>query len=298
MARMSIDDRFLRDPRVYRLARDLGWSTFEAQGRLLHVFAVAYDRIDAGSEEGLMAPDDVDIAGAHPGLADALVRHDLAEQTRRGLRIRGARERAKYLQTRESAGRAGGLKSGETRRNRAKVQTKVSFEASEAPSNPSADPSVPDAASAPDAVELLEDSDTPAAVGSPLDSFKAQVDRAAAARSPRTKAKASDPTPAERDAALRVLGKLSHRNGVQYTGSPQHIRLIARHLRAGVDEMTLRYVVGYCAIELGWATDPKMAAYLRPETLFGPQTLAKYLDPALTWASRLDGDHQPATGAA
>lgn len=98
---------------------------------------------------------------------------------------------------------------------------------------------------------------------------------------------------------MRVLGKLGSRNGVRYSGSAEHMRLIVAHLRNGVDEMDLRYVVGYCAIELGWQEDPDMQPYLRPETLFGPKTLSKYLDAARTWASKLPDDQpQRPTGAA
>lgn len=97
--------------------------------------------------------------------------------------------------------------------------------------------------------------------------------------------KPSDVTESERAAALVVLEKLGKRNGVRYTGTAEHIRLIARHLRDGVTEMDLRFVVGYCAESLGWEDDPAMAKFLRPETLFGPKTLSKYLDPARAWAA-------------
>ena len=103
----------------------------------------------------------------------------------------------------------------------------------------------------------------------------------------RRKPKPSEPTPAERESAVRVLGKLTERNEVRYSGTDEHVRLIVRHLRNGLDELDLRKVIGYCASELEWATDPDMAKYLRPETLFGPQTFSKYLDPARTWYDKL-----------
>jgi len=133
-------------------------------------------------------------------------------------------------------------------------------------------------------VEKREDSDTPPAVGS---------------RGKGKKPKPNDPTPAERSSAERVLDKLSQRNGVRYTGSPEHIRLIVAQLRAGASEADLRMVVGYCAIELEWADKPEMATYLRPETLFGPKTINRYLDPARTWAEKqgLTIDDQAAEAA-
>jgi hypothetical protein len=144
MARMSIDDMFLRDPRVLRLSITLGWTKYEARGRLLDVFALVYDRVDAGADE-VLDPVDIDIASDFPGLAEQLIAHDLAVRMRNGVRIKGATERTKYLATREESGRLGGIKSGETRRNKAKVkpkvetkvETKVTFEKNEGPSNPS-----------------------------------------------------------------------------------------------------------------------------------------------------------------
>lgn len=96
------------------------------------------------------------------------------------------------------------------------------------------------------------------------------------------KPKPSEPTPDERAAAMLVLGKLSERNGVRYTGTAEHVRLIVAQLRKGVTSDDMRKIIGYCAIELEWAEN-EMVKYLRPETLFGPQTIAKYLDPARTW---------------
>jgi hypothetical protein len=147
MARMSIDDMFLRDPRVARLARAMGWSQYEAEGRLLHVFAVVYDRVDAGDDD-ILQPDDIDIAGGHNGLWELLIRHELAEQTRHGVRIRGAKERTHYLRTRKSSGSEGGRKSGESRRRTAKQNAKVTFDETEGRANPSAPDSAPDSASA------------------------------------------------------------------------------------------------------------------------------------------------------
>jgi uncharacterized phage protein (TIGR02220 family) len=144
-----------------------------------------------------------------------------------------------------------------------------------------------------------EDSDTPAAVG--LDGLKAKVDNAMGdiGRQRLKRPKPNDPTPEERASAIRVLGKLSARNGVRYTGSPEHLRIIVSQLRNGATETDLRKVIGYCAIELEWADKPEMATYLRPETLFGPKTINRYLDPARTWFEKqgLSMDDQ-AEGAA
>jgi uncharacterized phage protein (TIGR02220 family) len=83
-----------------------------------------------------------------------------------------------------------------------------------------------------------------------------------------------------------VLGKLGAANDVKYSGAEDHIKLIVGRLREGVTELELRAVIGYCAFELGWKTKPEMQHNLRPETLFGPRTISRYLDPARTWAAR------------
>lgn len=103
---------------------------------------------------------------------------------------------------------------------------------------------------------------------------------------PKKRSAKSPPSPAERAIAMRVLAALTRRNGTEYRGSDAHVKLIAHHIREGVTEGELRAVVAFCADErprgLGWQSEPSMAMYLRPETLFGPKTLSKYLDTART----------------
>lgn len=153
MARMSIDDMFLRDPRVLRLASALACSKFETRGRLLSVYAIVYDRVDAGGDAVVEAID-IDIAAELDGFAERMIEFGLADRTRAGVYVRGAKERTKYLATREETGRQGGIKSGETRRKKSKVQTKVTFEKNEGPLNPSVpDLSPPDLAPDPIAPE-------------------------------------------------------------------------------------------------------------------------------------------------
>lgn len=83
-----------------------------------------------------------------------------------------------------------------------------------------------------------------------------------------------------------MLEKLTAQNGVRYSGTDTHTKLIVRQLRRGVSEIDMRAVIGYCAVELAWR-DGDMAKYLRPETLFGPESISKYLDPARQWFSKL-----------
>jgi len=102
----------------------------------------------------------------------------------------------------------------------------------------------------------------------------------------------------ETQSAKLVLSRLGERNGVKYTGSVEHIRLIRALFADGLTEVDLRSIVAYCADSsgLGWSRDEEMKKYLRPETLFGAKTHAKYLDAARSWAAARG--HVPAKPAA
>jgi hypothetical protein len=115
-----------------------------------------------------------------------------------------------------------------------------------------------------------------------------------------SKSKPADPTPAERDAAKRVLERVGARTGVEYRGSDPHVRLITRHLRAGLTERELRGVAAYCwePSGLGWELKPEMHGYFRPETLFGPEKIHSYLPAARAYlAKHYPEQPAPETGA-
>ncbi len=117
MARMSVDDMLSRDPRLLRLAALTGWSRREVAGCLvLDVWPLCYDRMSC-----LLDPKDVDAAAGLEGFADHMTTVGLAKKiggARNRIRISGAEERIEYLHKRSAAGRAGGLKSAEARRNK------------------------------------------------------------------------------------------------------------------------------------------------------------------------------------
>lgn len=94
----------------------------------------------------------------------------------------------------------------------------------------------------------------------------------------------TDWTPDEIASAMDVLARLTARNGIAYRGSAKHLGLIIARQRHGVTADQLKAVIGYCAIKLGWLEKPAMVDYLRPETLFGPESIERYLDAACTWA--------------
>jgi len=96
-----------------------------------------------------------------------------------------------------------------------------------------------------------------------------------------------DVSPAEFAAVMRVLGKLSELRGgdVAYEGAKSHVRLIAHQLRKGRTEAELYAVIAHCCDPKseggeGWKGNPEMHSRLRPETLFGPENIEKYLPEA------------------
>ena len=119
MARMSVDDRFLRDPRVKKLAKLCGWSRRETMGALLDVWAVAYDRA-----QPTISAEDVDLAAELEGFTAKMVEAGLAQRRPGGKRggyggdvwISGVSKRVEYLADARSKGSVGGKKSGEVRR--------------------------------------------------------------------------------------------------------------------------------------------------------------------------------------
>ncbi|HZJ63917.1 MAG TPA: conserved phage C-terminal domain-containing protein [Kofleriaceae bacterium] len=265
---MSIDDKFLRDTRVTQLGLDLGISRWETMGRLLAVFAVCYDL-----ERDVLTTAQIDLAAEKPGFADAVFAVDLAINVRGGLRIRGAGERIEYLNHKSRAGHIGGVNSGLSRQIKAKQNSK------QTPSDREARGNLPDPVP-----DLVPD---PVPDGVPDQERDHVVATPARGRRPGKQAA----TPAELAAVSRVLERLGRESGVAYGGAAEHVRLIVGRLRDGVTELELRAVVAYCADE--WKGDEKMRRYLRPETLFGPSTIAKYLDPARARYRDLLAKHAP-----
>lgn len=222
-------------------------------GRLLAVFAVCYDL-----ERDILTCQQVDLAAEFPGFGDAVFAADLAVNVRGGMRIRGALERIEYLNHKSEAGRIGGLKSGLSRRESAKQKLEAKSRSSEARGNP------------PDPVPDLPPDPVP-------DPVPERESRSRARRGKTT------PTPAELASARVVLERLGQQNGTTYSMADRHVQLVVGRLREGISELELRAVIAYCADPapgLGWRGDPKMHKALRPETLFGPESIQRYLDPA------------------
>lgn len=321
MARMSVDDSALRDPRVLRLAKKVGWSRRETLGALLDVWATCYDRASAFAEA-----EDIDATAQCDGFAAALCKVGLADDSPAGVRVRGVEDRIAFLKKQAELGRMGGLasaaKRNEDNANQAIAQGSLK--------RPSSLPLAPDlalasaSALAPDLRKEISrekqhggECERGAAAASPLsvahdglfsDLMGGQVPDTAktenvepgangeASEQARGKKARTKKAPAYSEQEERtitvVLERLGKRSGVTYEGAITHKRLIANQLRAGRTEIDLRNVIAYCAEPisrggLGWQGDPKSSKWLRPETLFGPETIERYLEPARAFVARV-----------
>lgn len=262
MPRMSIDDRAGRDPRFLHLAKLQGWTLREVRGCIVfEVWSLCYDRATP-----YLRRLDIELATGSDSLAQNMIAAGLATETRHGLRIAGASERIEYLLRAKAAGRAGGKASGKSR---------ASNEPSRVPRTTvqgSANPPDTPTASAPDAATDLA---TP--------QERESADAPSAPPRSRVVGKLKGVTESEESQAADVLERLSQRSGRQYGKSTKHQALVISRLRAGFTVWDLRRVIGYCAIELDWESKPNMQPFLRPETLFGPEAMEKYIYAARAW---------------
>lgn len=104
MARMSVDDKAGRDPRISHLAKLQGWSIRETRGCLaFEVWPLCYDLASP-----YLRRLDLELATGSETLAQNMIAAGLATETRHGLRIAGASERVEYLLRAKEAGRRGG----------------------------------------------------------------------------------------------------------------------------------------------------------------------------------------------
>ncbi len=282
MARMAIDDSVQRDPRITKLSMLVGWSRRETLGCLVQdVWPICYDQRTA-----VVSIEMVDIAAGVPGFAMHMVTAELARVVRGNskIAIKGAQERIEYLDHKRAAGRVGGLKSGESRRQIASTASSIGSSDAQARGNPP----VPDPPPSP----------VPDLVPDPVPDQEEEI-AANAARVPvsgggnqtrKRKPTLSEPSESELASIRAVLAKLGERNGIAYSCSDKHKALILGRLREGYTEMDLRKIIAYCDAQ--WRDKENMRAYLRPETLFGPETIQRYAD-----AARSQYERENAQGA-
>lgn len=300
MSRVNIEACAFVDPRFARLAQLLGLADADhARGRMAHLWLACTTRGEYALPLWLVEQ----LLG--PGAGEALVAAELGRWSRgrgdtknRLVEIRGTRGRTDWLARNKDQARKGGkTRAQNTSRVAGRFTSRVAGGVTSA--------LTPALAPAPAlAPEKIRDQTPKVPTGDVTQGkFGDLVERVNAAvgevgtkpaepvlarrRGRPPGAKPADATAAEQASVRTVLAKLAGHNGVRYSGTAEHSRLILRQLRDGVSEMDLRAVVGYCALELGWRDDEQMKKYLRPETLFGPVTIARYLDPARTWFSAL-----------
>lgn len=86
------------------------------------------------------------------------------------------------------------------------------------------------------------------------------------------------------DSVSLVLSHLNEKANRSFQPVPANTKLIAARIREGATVDQLKAVVDAKVAE--WGFDPKMSAYLRPETLFGATKFAQYVG---ALGSRING---------
>lgn len=252
-ASVRIEDVAFSDGRLEYLGQLLGTGRFDALGRMAFLWR------QCTQEQSYDLPIGFVRAFVDPVL---LVECRLAETTDREgwIRIKGTHGRIEWL---------GKLRNNSKRGGKA---TKAKWQASRlANEEPREGPPIPIPIPIPSPVQI---SDPPISPPS------------------KAKRKRGNGTPEELASVRAVLDRLSRENGIAYQGSAAHTGLIVARLRDGVSERDLRRVVAYCSEFLDWKSKPEMQPYLRPETLFGPQTIARYLDAARSWFAQYERERE------
>lgn len=267
-APVRVDGEAFTDPRIEILAALAGYSRYEALGRLAHLWSYCTGR-------GLYQVS-AQIVDLFIGSSGAFVQSELGELEPSGLiRVRGTAGRIEWIERLRANSLRGGLA------NKRRLEAVRGFDGSQADSQLDSQ-SQARAKPEPSPLTLTL---TPTLTNKRED--QNENSQAASQAAPRKKRgrPAFQATAGEAESVRVVLGKLGAKNGVSYAGSPAHVRLIVGRLRDGYTEMDLRKVIAYCAER--WSGDPKMAGYLRPETLFGPETITRYVDAARAWFDSL-----------
>lgn len=285
-APVRIEDEAFSDSRYVELAAYAGLADADhARSKMEHLWR------QCTIENTYWLPGSVVRHYLGPNGVDAIVRARLGEIEDSDLvRIRGTKGRTEWLNDARNNGRKGGRPVGKRKKPYGYRDPKPYGSENHNPLSLAPDLSLA-MATDPEKTPVVPKGDS-----DPLVEFKRSVDAKTSERR-RRKAKPSEPSEDEAAIALRVLARLGERNGVSYSGSEAHVRLIVARLRDGVSEMELRAVAGYCASSkasggMGWLEHDAMRNYLRPETLFGPQTIQRYLDSARTWARDELAKHQ------
>lgn len=264
MTAVRVEAKAFTDPRIAALAAVAKYEVDEAIGRLTRLWLWCTEKetycAPAWLVWSVMRVSDEDFVRLDLG--------EWADDQKKLIRIKGTKGRIEWLSERRAASKAGGETTKQLYSDQRKLKNSQTIAKEGAKREPNGSPltlTLP--------LSLLNQrSEIP--LNPPLKSPGRPK-----------KPKLGEPTDDERAVVHEVLKRLGARNGVSYSGSKTHVALIVGRLRDGYSEMDLRKVIGYVA-QL-WASKPDMQQYLRPETLFGPTTIARYIDAARAWFETL-----------
>lgn len=253
MALIKIAARAHADLRFDRLAKATGLPTrWDALGRMIPIW-------NACTESGnpLIEKDVCDLLFGCADVADKIVRVGLGFDDENAIRIAGYDEHCAWLNVTREAGKTGGkhgFKGGRpSTKSKANEGVKAKTPRGVTKVNPSTVISYQ--------LSVINNSG----------SLNSELVEAAG--------------PAE--LALACLAKIT---GVGYGSNKKHHGLVAARIADGIPLADLIRIAEFCAYGKAWRGDSKMHGYLRPETLWGADSHAKYLDAARAW------DGKPAPG--
>lgn len=242
-AAVRVEKDAFSEPRIELLGTLAGYNRFEALGRLTHLWSVCTDRETNVVSEAIVA------ATIGPGGVEALIGAELGERVEDGIRVRGTAGRTEWLAKKRAGSENGG-------------KATAAHKAAKKEPSGSHDPAIgqPSGSHGEATTQTIGEPS-----GSPL--------------SP------SLPTPKEEKKEMsavadRVLAHLSSKTGIRYRGAKKHVQLIMARLADGIPEADLIAVVD--RQDRKWPRGDKFREFLRPETLFGPDNIAKYLDAAIS----------------
>lgn len=271
MASVRIESDAFADERFDDLAKYAGLADGDhARGKMARLWR------QCTIEQSHTLPDDVVTRHLGPEGVDALIKSRLgARAGRNRVRIRGTEGRIEWLQKLRDNGKKGGRPRGSKKPD--------GFATTEPDGSRPENPLTPSLAPSPSLAPVIPE--PPIAPQGGHVSVRLRSVKAPLA------------TEAEIATARKVLESLAQYSGVSYelerAGKPTtNAMLVVHRLREGISEEQLRAINGYCAYAsgLGWQDKPEMRQYLRPETLYGPKTINRYLDPARSWFRQQFGE--------
>lgn len=210
------------------------------------------------------------------GAGEALVRSRLAYSEPTGFRMRGSEGRIEWLWAKRENGKRGGRPRQSARQrnedNNPEPTGLDSVDLSQTYCEPTSNP--------------LSLAPSP----TPTNQKRAETPLPPLPKPRRSRSKSAH-SDTDRAAAMAVLRKLGEQNGTEYEGAENHVRLIVGRYREGRTELDLRKIIAYASRDesedgLGWLSNPKMRKHLKPEVLFGPENITRYVDDARSWFKR------------